>query len=218
MNMLKWCMTAATILILAATANAGPPAPKVTLEQATEVLNELETIKLKCIPPKLLEDAQAVAIIPRVIKGGFIIGGRVGHGVVLQRDDKGGWSQPLFVTIGGASLGFQVGLQSADVVLVFKKRDTLARLLEGKKKLTLGADISVAAGPVGREAAVATDGKLEAEIYSYSRARGLFAGVSLQGGVLAGNKDINEMYAADMRPETAKAFVDLVAKLNAMAK
>jgi len=216
--MLKKAWILAAAVLAAGAAQANPPAPRVTLDQATEVLHELETIKLKGIPPKLLEDAQAVAIIPRVIKGGFIIGGRVGHGVVVMRDAKGVWSQPTFVTIGGASLGFQVGLQSADVVLVFKKRETLTRLLEGKKKLTLGVDASIAAGPVGRQAEAATDGKLEAEIYSYSRARGLFAGVALQGGVLGANKDVNEIYAADQRPETATAYVDLIAKLDAMAK
>ena len=195
-----------------------PPTPVQAIEEATEVLDELEKIPLKGIPPKLMDDAKAVIIIPRTIKAGFIIGGRAGHGLALMKTERGEWSDPTFVKLGGASIGFQAGVQSTDVLLVFKKKETLERLLLGKGKLTLGADAAIAAGPVGRQVAVATDGKLEAEIFSYSRSRGLFAGVSLDGAVLLHDKENSEIFKADFRPETALALAKLKAKLSAIAK
>ncbi|MBA4064048.1 MAG: hypothetical protein C0501_10115 [Isosphaera sp.] len=175
-------------LVLAAAlpspASALPPHPARTLEHATEVLDDLAAIPLKGIPPALLADAHGVAIIPRVVKAGFVLGGRGGHGVVLVRGKDGTWSDPVFVNLGGASVGFQAGVESTEVVLVFRSAKSLERLFEGKGKITLGADAGVAAGPVGRQAMAATDAKLEAEILSYSRSRGLFAGVSLDGAVV----------------------------------
>ena len=216
--MIRTSILTAALFAVATTAGANPPTPSQTVEHSTDVLADLEKIPLKGIPPKLLEDAKAVAIIPRVVKAGFIIGGRGGHGLVLIRNDKGEWSEPTFVTIGGASIGFQVGVQSTDVVLVFKKKETLEKVLAGKGKLTLGADAAIAAGPIGRQAAAATDGKLEAEIYSYSRSRGLFVGVSFDGAVLANDKDSNATFTADQRLETAKAVGGLKAKLIELAK
>ena len=122
-------------------------------------------------------------IVPRVIKAGLVVGGRFGRGVVLVRNGKGCWSNPAFVTLTGGSVGWQIGVQSTDLVLVFKNRKTADRLLHGKDKLTLGADAAVAAGPLGRQAEAGTDARLHAEIYSYSRSRGLFAGISLKGPV-----------------------------------
>ena len=201
------------LLAFAAPGLAAPPSPRERVERATEVLADLETIPAKAIPAKLLSEAQAVAIIPRVIKAGFVVGGRVGFGLVMTRTDKGEWGEPTFVRLGGASVGFQAGVESTDVVLVFKKRESLDRVLSGKGKLTLGADASIAAGPVGRTAAAATDGKLEAEIYSYSKSRGLFAGVSLSGAGLVNDRDANVDYAKDTRPETAKAVAELKRKV-----
>ncbi len=174
----------AALGMAAAPAAAAPPTPAKTLESSGEVLDALAAIPLKGIPPALLADAQGVAIIPKVIKAGFVVGGRGGHGVVLAKAKDGTWADPVFVDIGGASIGAQIGVESTDVVLVFRTRKSLDRILEGKEKLTLGADASVAAGPVGRTATAATDAKLEAEIVSYSRSRGLFAGVSLDGAVI----------------------------------
>jgi lipid-binding SYLF domain-containing protein len=165
-----------------------------TLSEASKVLTALEAIPAQCIPPALLADAQGIAIIPRVIKAGFVIGGKAGHGVVMSKNPDGTWGGPAFVEIGGVSAGLQAGVQSTDLVLVFKTRASLDRVLRGKEKVTLGVDASVAAGPLGREAIAATDARLRAEIYSYSRSRGLFAGVSFDGAVIANDFDMNRAY------------------------
>ncbi len=134
------------------------------------------------IPDKLLDEGRAVIVIPDTIKAGLVIGGRRGHGLMSVRMPNGAWSNPVFVKLTGGSIGFQAGVQSSDVVLVFRNDRSLDNLVNGK--FTLGADAGVAAGPVGRNAAAATDGQLKAEIWSWSRARGLFAGVALDGAVL----------------------------------
>src|SRR5208337_2824100 len=149
---------------------------------------------LRGLPPAMVHDAQAVAIIPDVIKAGFVIGGRHGRGIVVVRQPDGSWSNPLFVSLTGGSIGWQIGVQSTDVVLVFKTRNSLDRIIKGKGKLTLGADAAVAAGPVGRQAEADTDGQLKAEIYSYSRSRGLFVGLSLEGAGLLVDQDTNESF------------------------
>jgi lipid-binding SYLF domain-containing protein len=154
----------------------------IIVEEATEVLDCLAADPLRHIPPALLNEAQGIAVIPGLIKAGFVIGGRHGRGVLLTRAPDGGWCRPEFVTLSGASIGWQIGVQSTDVVLVFKTRKGLDHMRKGK--LTLGADVAVAAGPVGRQAEAGTDALLQAEIYSYSRTRGLFAGLSLEGGAL----------------------------------
>src|SRR5215470_10981392 len=130
----------------------------------------------------LLSEAQGVAIIPDVTKIGFIAGVRRGHGVVMVRDAEGEWSLPQFITLTGGSVGWQAGIQGTDVVLVFKTKKGVEGLMRGK--FTIGADASVSAGPVGRDAEAATDTQLKAEILSYSRSRGLFAGVSIDGSAL----------------------------------
>ena len=198
-------------------ATAAPPSPPQTLQSAGDVLDELTAIPLKGIPPAMLADAEGVAIIPRVIKAGFILGGRGGHGVVLSRDRNGAWGNPTFITLGGASIGFQAGVESADVVLIFKKRKSLDRILEGKGKVTLGADAAIAAGPVGRQAEAGTDGRLEAEIVSYSRSRGLFAGVALDGAAIVNDRDSNADFARDTRPEVGKLVESLKGRLNVMS-
>lgn len=153
-----------------------------TIQDSIEVLNEIMSIPAQGIPRKMLDDAQAVAIIPRVIKGSFVVGARRGNGVVMVRDDNGQWSAPTFISLTGGNIGWQAGIQSTDVVLVFKTRKSVEGLLSGK--MTLGADAAVAAGPVGRQAAAATDVNLGTQIYSYSRSRGLFVGVALDGSVI----------------------------------
>ena len=127
-----------------------------------------------------------------LVKLGFIVGGRHGTGVLLVRDKEGKWSSPLFVSITGGSIGWQVGAQSTDVLLVFKSRKSVEGIKKGK--FTLGADAAVAAGPVGRSVEAATDVKLKAEIYSYSRSRGLFAGISLEGAALQIDADANASF------------------------
>jgi lipid-binding SYLF domain-containing protein len=134
------------------------------------------------IPEWLLADAHGVAIIPDVIKIGFVAAVRRGHGVVMVRNAEGAWTLPQFVTLTGGSVGWQAGIQGTDVILVFMTQKSVQGLLNGK--FTIGADASAAAGPVGRNAAAATDARLKAEILSYSRSRGLFVGVSLDGSVI----------------------------------
>ncbi|WP_020471759.1 lipid-binding SYLF domain-containing protein [Zavarzinella formosa] len=196
---------------------AGPPTPSSTLADANIVLEELAGIPLKGIPPALLADAQGVAIIPRVIKAGFILAGRGGHGVVLAKDKEGKWSVPTFIHLGGGSIGLQAGVESTDVVLVFRTRKSLDSVMEGKDKLTLGGDASIAAGPIGREAAAGTDLKLEAEIVSYSRSRGLFAGVSLNGAVIGNDRDGNAWFAKHASREDLKNAGALLTRLTQMS-
>src|SRR5262245_18407048 len=185
-------------LLLALAAPAAPARADgkeaATLAAAVEVLDSLVGIPEKGIPPALLCDAHAVAIIPDVLKAGFLIGGRHGKGVLVVREPWGGWGDPDFLGLTGGSVGWQAGAQSTDLVLIFRSTRSVDRLLQGKGKLALGADASVAAGPVGREAAAATDLRLKAEVLSYSRSRGLFGGVSLAGDVLRANDRFNERF------------------------
>lgn len=153
-----------------------------TVHQAIAVLDKIMEIPESAIPPSLLGNAYGIAIIPGVVKGAFIIGGRYGEGVLMVRNSGGGWSNPTFLSIGGGSFGWQIGGQSTDVILVFKSQRSIENIKKGK--FTLGADAAVAAGPVGRRVEGATDVMLKAEILSYSRSRGFFAGVSLEGSVL----------------------------------
>ena len=153
-----------------------------TVQSASIVLNEALTSPLNRIPVAMLSDCHGVAIVPNVIKGGFIVGARHGKGLLFVRDPDGTWHAPVFITLTGGNIGWQAGVQSSDIVLVFKTPRSVQGILSGK--FTIGGDASAAAGPVGRETAVATDGQLRAEIYTYSRSRGLFAGVSIDGSVI----------------------------------
>ena len=156
-----------------------------TIESASDATAALADAPLRCIPPALMRDAAGVAVIPHVVKVGFLFDGRFGRGVVLARQPDGTWSNPIFLTLAGGGVGWQAGVESTDVILVFKTRESLRRLMEGKDKVTLGADVAVAAGPVGRQAEAATDAQLKAEIFSYSRSRGLFLGRVAGRGRLA---------------------------------
>lgn len=149
---------------------------------ATQVLNDLKGTRDQGIPQWLLKRAYAIAVIPGLTKVAFFFGGRFGHGVLVARTPSGGFSSPVFVTLAGGSFGFQWGVQKTDLVLVFTSRKGVAGLSGGK--VTLGADVSVAAGPVGREASASTVQTFNAAVYSYSHNKGLFAGVSVNGAVL----------------------------------
>ncbi len=182
MSLRRLALSAAFALtLLSGPAFAGQPEDD-RARNAVRVLAEIQKIPEQSIPDKLLDEARAVIVIPDTIKAGLVIGGRHGRGVMSVKTANGTWSSPVFVSLTGASIGFQVGVQSSDVVLVIRNDRSLDNIVNGK--FTLGADAAVAAGPVGRNAAAATDGQLKAEIWSWSRARGLFAGVALDGAVL----------------------------------
>ena len=156
------------------------------LSEASAVLQEIQGIPETEIPPQLFHNAHGIAIIPDLIKGSFIVGARYGKGV-LAANFGGKWSAPVFITLGGTSVGLQLGAESTDIVLVFKTERSIQAFKSGK--FTLGADAAVAAGPVGRHAEASTDIELTAEIYSYSRSRGLFGGVAIEGTVLSVDND-----------------------------
>lgn len=169
-------------------------------EKAAKVFREIMDTPDKGIPGELLDNAECVAVFPDVIKAGFIVGGRGGRGVASCRTARG-WSAPAFFNLGGGSIGLQIGAQSTDFVLLFMNKQGLNSLLSDK--FEIGADASVAAGPVGRQAGASTDVKLDAQILSYSRSKGLFVGVELKGVVIKPDKD----YMRDVYGEgvTAKA-------------
>lgn len=158
-------------------------------QKAARVFTEIMAAPDKAIPKDLIDKAEAVAVFPNVIKAGFIIGGRGGSGVISRRV-KGGWSAPAFFKLGGGSVGLQIGASSTDFVLLFMNEDALKGLLEDK--LEIGGEGSVAAGPVGRAASASTNVTLDAGILSYSRSKGLFAGLELKGVVIDPDNDDNE--------------------------
>lgn len=165
-------------------------------EDAAAVLDEVMGTPEAAIPEKLLEGARCVAVIPRVVKVGFIFGGRHGRGLLSCRVGDG-WSRPSYIAITGGSFGLQIGAQATDFVLVFANERAAKALTSNK--ITLGGDASVSAGPVGRTAEAATDLTFRTEIYSYSRSRGLFAGLSLEGSSLRVDTAANEaVYDADI--------------------
>lgn len=179
---MRRCLVLAVLFFGSVSSTLLANGPAEAVVDSEQVLSELMAIPARQIPRKLLEEAQGIAIIPNVIKIGFVAGARRGHGVVMVRDAEGEWSLPQFVALTGGSVGWQAGIQGTDVVLVFTTRKGVEGLMRGK--FTVGVDAAATAGPVGREAAVGTDATLQSEIYSYSRSRGLFLGVALDGSML----------------------------------
>jgi lipid-binding SYLF domain-containing protein len=172
-----------------ATAHAGAR-EEGRLLTATEVLEEVEGMPDQRLPDALLARAYGIAVIPDVTKVAFIFGGRHGNGVLVVRDSLNSpWSNPVFVSLTGGSWGFQAGAQSSDIILVFTTKTGIEGIAGGK--MTLGADASVATGPVGRQGSAATDMQFNAEIYSYARTRGLFGGIALDGSVIAIDRSAN---------------------------
>ena len=161
------------------------------VDESGKVLSEVQTMPDQGIPEDLLERCQAIAVFPSTISAGFVIGGQYGQGIIMVREEKHGkWSPPAIFTIAGGSLGWQIGGQATDIVLLVMNRRSIDGLLQGKFKL--GADAAVAAGPVGRSAEAATDVQLKGGILSYSRSRGLFAGIKLEGAVITEHWDGDE--------------------------
>ena len=195
---LRLALALLVMLLPAFAAHAEDP-PLTRASNAVRVLDDIMQAPDKSIPQDLLRDARAIAVIPDMIKAGFIFGGRRGEGLISVKSPDGTWSNPSFISMTGGSIGFQAGVSSTDVVLVFRTQRGVDSIVRGK--FTLGADASAAAGPVGRTATAATDGQLKAEIYSYSRTRGLFAGVALDGSALRIDYDANEaVYGPGMTP------------------
>jgi len=157
--------------------------------KAAETFTEIMNVKDKAIPKELLDTAEAIAVFPGVIKAAFLVGGRGGQGVISRRV-KGGWSAPAFFNLGGGSFGPQIGAQRTDYVLLIMNPSGLDGLL--KDKFELGGEASIAAGPVGREAAASTNPRMDAGILSYSRSKGAFIGAALKGAVISPDNDLNE--------------------------
>jgi lipid-binding SYLF domain-containing protein len=171
---------------------------------ATKVLKDFSKMK-ESIPHQLIEEYEGIVIIPKLINAGFGIGGKRGQGVAMVKLPNGQWSDPVFITLTGGSIGFQIGVQSVDMVLVFRNKGVLAKVESGD--FTIGGDVSAAAGPVGRSSTASTDMELQAEVYSYSRSKGLFAGISINGSNLAINKSANQAYYGE-----ATASADIFAR------
>ena len=167
------------------------------VEAAADVLNAIQSAPDSGIPEEVLGKAECVAVVPSMLKGGFIFGAKYGRGLASCRTPKG-WSSPAFFMISGGSFGFQIGGQAVDLVMLIMNHDGMQHLLSSQ--FALGADASVAAGPVGRHAEGNTDWKMRAEVLTYSRARGLFAGVSLNGAVVKQDKDSTRDFYGRMVP------------------
>ncbi len=177
------------VLVLASFQNAGKENERI--QNATKVLNTFAGSD-ETIPQELLKETEGIVVIPKMINASFGIGGKRGKGLATVKLANGTWSNPVFITLTGGSIGFQIGVQSVDLVLVFKHKGVLTKVKNGD--FTIGGDISAAAGPVGRSSSASTDHNLEAEVYSYSRSRGLFAGISVNGSNLSIDKSANAAF------------------------
>lgn len=186
------CATLATGA-LSASVSAAPMELENRLRDCAEVVESIVSAPDAGIPVDLLQRSQGIMIFPSLLKAGLGVGGQYGKGVVLRRNNKTGrWGPPVFMTLVGGSFGWQIGVQSTDLILLIMSRVKLKSLFNDK--LTIGADASVAAGPVGRDASAATDIALNAGMLSYSRAKGLFAGVSIKGSILEVDWSANEAF------------------------
>jgi lipid-binding SYLF domain-containing protein len=191
------------------------------VQAAADVLNQIQSAPDSGIPQEILSKAECVAVVPSMLKGGFIVGAKYGRGLASCRTPKG-WSAPAFFMTTGGSVGFQIGGQAVDLVMLIMNDDGMQHLLSSK--FALGADASVAAGPVGRHAEGNTDWKMRAQVLTYSRARGIFAGVSLNGAVVKQDKDTTREFYGHMvtfkaaltgevdPPPAANAFLTTLAK------
>jgi lipid-binding SYLF domain-containing protein len=216
---------ASLILNLAAGASAFAAAKdeaELLIDKARIVIEEMVTSRDKVIPEDLLRDCAGLAIMPGMFKGGFIVGGAYGKGIVLANQD-GKWTGPAFSYLGAGSVGFQIGVESVDLILVIIGQKAMDSFLRTSFKL--GGDVAVAAGPVGAQASAATDIMLNGGIFSYSRAKGLFAGISLEGAVIGSQHELNEsfygtgniksiLYGQVEQPASAKRLVVSIGKLK----
>jgi len=185
------------------------------VETSVQVLQEAANLPDKTIPAYLFEKAQGVAVIPGVIKGAVGVGGQWGQGIMMVRTPEGGWSDPCFISLTGGSYGWQIGVESSDLVLIFRTPASVQGVAKGK--FIIGADASVVAGPVGRNAEANTDAELKAEIYSYARGRGLFAGASVQGSALQIDQTGNSRFYKNKKITAENIFAGNVQKVPAIA-
>jgi lipid-binding SYLF domain-containing protein len=224
--------TAVCALLLGPVASAGNREEARVLT-ATQVLEDMQRMPDQFAPDWLLARAYGIAVIPDVWKAGFVAGARRGQGLLVVRDATGRWSNPAFVSLTGGSFGWQVGVQKIDIILVFTTKASVDGISDGK--VTLGADASVAAGPVGRQASGGTDINFRAEVYSYSRTKGLFAGLAVDGSALTIDRKANAAYyqkrgvtvsdifasSAPLPPESGQRFIAALGRVsgtNAPAK
>jgi lipid-binding SYLF domain-containing protein len=195
----SWILAAAALaLALALAVPVGAQrAEAARVQDAIDVFHGITSVPENEVPAALMRNAYGIAVIPRVQKVSFIVGIQKGKGVLVARGASGTWTRPLFISLAGGSVGWQAGVQSADVVLFFRTRDSVEQILRGGS--TLGVTASVAAGAMGREASAVTDADLQAEVYSYSRTRGIFAGIAVQGGAITIDYDANaDFYGKDI--------------------
>jgi lipid-binding SYLF domain-containing protein len=171
------------------------------LANAAEVLTEIMNTPDKAIPQEVFDNAKCIAVVPNMFKGAFIFGGKHGRGIATCRTAAGGWSAPAFISVGGGSWGLQAGAQNIDLVMTVMNDKGMQRMLSNK--FQMGADAAAVAGPVGRHASAGTDWKLDSEILTYSRSKGLFAGISLTGAVVQQDKDSTKAIYRKMIPQRA---------------
>jgi len=218
MKTIKFLVLPALFSLFLLTASAQNDGSRETekIHAATNVLKDFDQMK-ESIPHDLLQDCEGIVIVPDLLNAGFVVGGKRGRGIAMVKLGNGKWSDPVFVTLTGGSFGFQIGVQSVDLVLVFRHKGVLTKVKNGD--FTIGGDASAAAGPVGRSTSANTDYKMEAEVYSYSRSRGLFAGITINGSNLGIDKKANSnFYGSDISSEDifgmAKSNTDAVSVLK----
>ena len=220
-NLLVWCVLVTVFAAAAMAEDEDQPKAVERVKAAATVLDEIEGAPDQGIPEEVLGSAECVAVVPSMLNGGFIVGARYGRGVASCRTPKG-WSAPAFFTVAGGSFGLQIGGQAVDLVMLIMNQNGMKNLLSSKFKL--GADASAAAGPVGRHASADTDWKLRAQVLTYSRSRGIFAGLELTGASITQDKNSTRDFYGHMvpfktsltgtidPPPTAYPFLETLAK------
>ena len=222
---LIYILAAAIIAATGLTAFAEEKAHERRIRLSAELVRDMAAQDDAASMADVIKSGKGVAIFPSVTKAGLMIGGQVGEGLVLLRNPNGTWNGPSFMGLSGASIGIQIGAQSVGLVLVITNEEGL-RAFTGGNSFKLGADVAIAACPVGRDTSAATDSRAKASIYSYSMSKGLFAGMTFEGSVLNQNRDANRAYwgrdmsaqAALKKPANDKRIKELVNSLNALVK
>ncbi|HEY8782912.1 MAG TPA: lipid-binding SYLF domain-containing protein [Mucilaginibacter sp.] len=218
MKTLKFLLLPLLLSFLFVLASASIDGSKETerIHKATNVIKDFGKME-ESIPHDLIADCKGIVIVPELLNAGFVVGGKRGRGVAMVKLDDGAWSDPVFITLTGGSFGLQIGVQSVDLVLIFRHKGVLTKVKNGD--FTIGGDASAAAGPVGRSTSASTDYKMEAEVYSYSRSRGLFAGITINGSNLGIDKKANAAYYGNSMSshdifESAKSNTEAVKMLK----